>query len=305
MKQTSQNIQSALNTTLNFSQSTEGADVMKVADISVEINKIPDLQLRYLKAGVAQNQSSLPTSAEVKTFKLDFSESIITFCTGLRNIAEDSKDEKLIALVNHPISYFFRAAKNEFGARGEQVIAGIEEYIKTTLATKVTAANIKTLRDKLDLFVKNKDNATLIKNNKKVLGTTKLAKIDKDATNLIQRITNSSISSLPKNSDLQNGLIKALVIPKDGTQHNAAELTLQNEDGSLFEGQASATDVNAKEPTIYVVNNKRQILIPSHILGKYPINITAIGKVSQTITVAFKKGVVVKLVVVLVEEVKG
>ena len=300
MKQTSQNKQTALNVTFRYSQSDEGKDVMKEADVAVEINKIPDVQTRYLNAGIAQSQSSIPTTEEVKEFKRDASQSIVDFSTGLRNIADDSKDKKLIDFVNHPITYFFKATKNKFGSTCELVIQGIESYSKTILASKVNPDNFKVLRDKVALYVANKDNAKLIRNSKKVLGTANLKKIDDDAKNLIKRITNAAVSHLPANSNLRNGLIAALVIPKDGTQHNAAELILQNEDGTPFIGQASAVDKNAKEIAIYVVNDKSEIHIPSHLLGRYPFEITAVGKVAQTIVIEFKKGVVVKIIVVLI-----
>lgn len=300
MKQSSLNNQSALNTTYKYSESIEGADVKKVPEIAVEIDKIPNVQGRYLKAGVAQTESTIPTSAEVRGYKTDFAQQMVNFCTGLRNIAEDSEDKILIALVNHSYTYFFKAPKNEFAPRAEQVLQGIEGFMKTILAKKLKPEDFLPLRDKLALYEKNKDNAKLIRNRKTVQGTKNLDKVDNDAKKLLQRITNACVSSLPADSDLRNGLLAALRIPKDGTQHNAAEITLKNEDGTLFEGQASATDINAKETSIYVVNNKSQIQVPSHKLGKAPFNVTAIGKESQTITIDFKKGVTIKVVVLLV-----
>ncbi len=230
---------------------------------------------------------------------------MVNYCTGLRNIAEDSEDKTLIALVNHPFTYFYKAPKNEFTPRAEQVLQGIEGYMKTVLAKKVKPDDIKALRDKLALYEKNKDNAKLIRNSKTVQGTKNLDKIDKDAKKLIQRITNACVSSLPEDSELRNGLLAALRIPKDGTQQNAAEITLKNEDGTLFEGQASATDINAKETSIYVVNNKSEIQVPSHKIGKAPFKVTAVGKESQTVTIDFKKGITVKIVVVLVNSSVG
>lgn len=150
------------------------------------------------------------------------------------------------------------------------------------------------------LYVNNKDNAILIRNIKKVQGTASLDKLDKDAKKLIQRITNAAVSKLPLNSTLRNGLITALAIPKDGTQHNAAELTLQNENGTLFVGEASAIDSKAKQTSIFVVNKKSQFVIPSHLLGQYPFEVSAVGKKTQTVLIEFKKGVKVKFVVALV-----
>jgi hypothetical protein len=301
MKQTSLNNLSALNTTYKYAESDAGSDVKKVAEIAVEIDKIPNLQGRYLKAGVAQTESTVPTSDEVKGYKSGFARSMVDFCTGLRNIADDSEDKTLIALVNHPYTYFFKAPKNEFAPRAEQVLQGIEGYMKTILAKKLKPEDFLPLRDKLALYEKNKDNAKLIRNKKTVQGTKNLDKIDKDAKKLLQRITNACVSSLPADTELRNGLLAALRIPKDGTQHNAAEITLKNEDGSLFEGQASATDINAKETSIYVVNNKSEIQVPSHKLGKAPFKVTANGKESQTVTIDFKKGITIKIEVILVD----
>ncbi len=248
-----------------------------------------------------QNVSTTGLTEHAKTLQLNMATLINKFAHKGVAKARLAKNEDLITLMDHEITYFTRVGKEKSISLARDMVKGFVD--NPSIFTNITHANITAMTDAIDAFEDVKEDTALAIDARKVDGTEVINKTVKECYDIMQIVYDFVYGEfIDTNKSLVEKFANAMSIEMEGVHHTGitavckGPVPWENIDSALLE-DVVMTIVELNKTITSNINGVATLIKVKP--GTYHVQFSKDKYITQTIVIYFKRGKTVEIEVIM------